>query len=110
MTQAEIINKINNDNKALRVEVEEFKNTEIAKKVTTLYEKNFDELKKKMEEKGSHKDIGSIYTNLMTRKDTEELAKRLLLDQAFFEETKQRVGDMARAGGVMAKIEEKASA
>ena len=92
------------------MEVDTFKNTEIAKKVTTTYEKNYDELKKKMDEKGGNKDIGSIYTFLMSRQDTAELAKRLLLDQAFFEETKQRVHEMAKAGGVMAKIEEKASA
>jgi len=39
------------DNRALVFEVDTFKNNEVAKKVTTLYEKYFDEIQKTIETK-----------------------------------------------------------
>ena len=42
MTNPNIIKKIVEDNRALIHEVDTFKNNEVAKKVTTLYEKYFD--------------------------------------------------------------------
>ena len=53
------------------------------------------------------KDFGSIYLFLMANKETEELGKRLLLDQCFMEETKQSVRTMDRASGIVRKINEK---
>ena len=53
------------DNRALVFEVDTFKNNEVAKKVTALYEKYFDEIQKTMELKLQNKDIASIYTYLM---------------------------------------------
>lgn len=57
----------------------------------------------------ANKDIGSIYTNLLSKPETIDLGKRLLLDQCFFKETNQRVQTMERAQGILAKIEEKAT-
>ena len=54
------------DNRALIYEVDTFKNNEVAKKVTTLYEKYFDEIQKITEAKLQNKDIASIYTYLIT--------------------------------------------
>lgn len=44
-----ILQKINEDNLKLSLEVEDFKATEIAKKVTTLYEKYYDEIQAAIE-------------------------------------------------------------
>ena len=41
-----------------------------------------------MEQKISLKDIGSIYTYLLSKQDTVDLGKRLLIDQCFFQEVK----------------------
>ena len=86
-----ILKKIVDDNRALVAEVDQFKNNEVAKKVTTLYEKYFDEIQKVVDQKVANKDIASIYTFLLTKGETVDLAKRMLMDQCFFEETKQRV-------------------
>ena len=40
----EIVTKIKDDNRKLQAEVDNFKATEIAKKVTTSYEKAFEEI------------------------------------------------------------------
>ena len=66
MTNPNIIKKIVEDNRALIYEVDTFKNNEVAKKVTTLYEKYFDEIQKITEAKRQNKDIASIYTYLIT--------------------------------------------
>jgi|FrelakmetLWP11LW_1041352.scaffolds.fasta_scaffold101246_2 hypothetical protein len=66
MTNPNIIKKIVEDNRALIYEVDTFKNNEVAKKVTTLYEKYFDEIQKITEAKLQNKDIASIYTYLIT--------------------------------------------
>ena len=91
--------------------MDEFKGNEIAKKVTTSYERCYEEIQKVMEQKVANKDIGSLYTYLLDNKSGEinNLGKRLLLDTCFLQETKQRVNEMERASGVMAKIEEKAA-
>jgi len=91
-------------------EVDEFKGNEIAKKVTTCYEKCYEEIQKVMEPKLANKDIGSFYTFLLDNKnaDFNNLGRRLLVDQCFLQETKQRVNEMERATGILAKIEEKA--
>lgn len=62
-----------------------------------------------MEQKISNKDIGSFYTYLLDNKnmDIPQLGKRLLLDQCFLQETKERPDQMERASGILAKIEEK---
>jgi len=109
MATPNIIKKILDDNRALVLEVDTFKNNEVAKKVSTLYEKYFDEIQKITETKLANKDIASIYTYLITKPDFKDIGKRLLLDQCFFEETKQRVHTMERAQGILAKIEEKAA-
>lgn len=44
-------------------EVDEFKASETAKRVTTTYEKSYDEISKVLEPKGA-KEIGSLYTFL----------------------------------------------
>lgn len=51
ISNASIIKKIVEDNRKLVMEVDNFKSSEIAKKVTTLYEKYFDELQKVIEAK-----------------------------------------------------------
>jgi len=85
----EILAKIIQDNRAMKTEIDDFLNTEVAKKVTTLYEKNFEEIKKVLDhEKISVKDIGSIYTYLISKAETVDLGKRMLLDYCFFVETK----------------------
>lgn len=78
--------------------------------MTTCYEKCYDEIQKVMEQKIANKDIGSFYTYLLDSKNAEmnNLGKRLLIDQCFLLETKQRVNEMERATGILAKIEEKA--
>lgn len=85
----EIVAKIIQDNRAMKTEIDDFLNTEVAKKVTTLYEKNFEEIKKVLDQKNiSVKDIGSIYTYLISKAETVDLGKRMLLDYCFFVETK----------------------
>ena len=54
----------------MMAEIDEFKGNEIAKKVTTLYEKYYSEINKIMEVKIANKDIGSIYTYLLSKSDT----------------------------------------
>lgn len=66
-TKPEIMNKILEDNRKLSSEADEYKAAEIAKRVTTLYEKNYDEIQKVLELKINNKQIGSIYTDLMLR-------------------------------------------
>jgi len=51
--------------------VDNYKASEIAKKVTTCYEKAFDEISKIMEQKVQNKDIGSFYTYLFSNKNIE---------------------------------------
>lgn len=103
-----ILNKIMEDNRKLVAEVDEFKGTEIAKKVTTLYEKCYQEIMDIINQKVNNKDIGSIYTYLLSKQETADLGKRLLLDQCFFVETKQRVQQMERSMSIVQKIDEKA--
>lgn len=104
--------KIKTDNRALTAEVDNFKNTETAKKITTAYEAAMQDLEKVFEpQQGKavpNRDMGSVYTFLYHNPDTKELAKRLLLDTCFLEETKQRVVNMPRSEGIVAKIAEKA--
>lgn len=102
-----ILKKILEDNRKLMGEVDQFKGTEIAKKVTTLYELYYDQILKVMEQKIQNKDIGSIYSYFLNKQDTADLGKRLLIDQCFFKEVNQRVQNMERAQGILAKIEEK---
>ena len=49
IAKAEIIQKIIEDNRKLQTEVDDFKATEIAKKVTTTYEKAFEDIQKIMD-------------------------------------------------------------
>ena len=79
-----ILQKIQDDNRKMMAEVDEFKGNEIAKKVTTLYEKYFQEISEVIDKKISNKDIGSIYTFLLSKGDYADTGKRLLLDQCFF--------------------------
>ena len=75
--------KINEDNQKLSLEVEDFKASEIAKKVTTLYEKYYDEIQaaiEKVKPQKHKKDIGSLYIYLLSRDSLQDLAKRYLLD------------------------------
>ena len=80
LSDAKIVDKILADNRDLIREVDNFKNTEVAKKVTTLYEKYYEEIAKAMDTKLAIKDIASIYTTLLARPETKDLGKRLLLD------------------------------
>ena len=109
MTGPQIVQTIKQDNRKLITAIDEFKGNEIAKKVTTLYERVYDEINKVMEQKIANKKIGSIYTYLLSSGDTADLAKRYLLDQCFFAETGQRVQNMERVQGILVKIEEKAA-
>ena len=90
-------------------EVDDFKGNEIAKKVTTCYERLYDEISKVFEQKLANKDIGSFYVHLLNRPETSDLGKRLLLDQCFFTETGQRVQTMERVQGILMKIQEKST-
>ncbi len=58
------MSKIRDDNRKLMTEVDEFKASETAKRVTTAFEKSHDEINKVLEPKGA-KDIGSLYTFLL---------------------------------------------
>ena len=49
ITDQEILRKILDDNRKLVQLADEYKATELAKKVTTVYEKSFDEIQKVME-------------------------------------------------------------
>ena len=100
----EIILKITADNRKLMTEVDDFKGNEIAKKVTTCYERSYDEITKVVEQKLPHKEIGSFYVYLLNKPETIELGKRLLLDQCFFTETGSRVQTMERVQGILIKI------
>ena len=51
-------------------EIDEFKGNEIAKKVTTLYERYYSEINGIIDAKIANKDIGSIYTYLLSKNDT----------------------------------------
>ena len=99
-----ILQKIDGDNRKMMAEIDEFKGNEIAKKVTTLYERYYSEINEIIDKKVANKDIGSIYTYLLTKNDTMDLGKRLLLDQCFFQETQKRVTEMERSQGIIAKI------
>ena len=92
--------------------MENYKASEIAKKVTKCYEKTYDEISKILEQKIANKDIGSFYTYLLSNKnmETQNLGKRLLVDQSFLQETGQRPNEMERVQGILVKIEEKAMA
>ena len=111
LASEESLRKIKENNRALRTEIDDYLNTEIAKKVTTLYERNYEEIKKVLDNTSlSTKNIGSIYTYLIAKPETVDLGKRYLLDHCFFVENKQRWGQMERSGGITAKIEEKSKA
>ena len=77
---AAILKKIIEDNRKLMTEVDEFKAVEIAKKVTTAYERSVEEIEKIMEQKNTNKNIGSIYNYLFNMQEARNLAKRILLD------------------------------
>ena len=49
IASAEIVQKILEDNRKLQAEVDDFKASEIAKKVTTSYEKAYEEIQKIMD-------------------------------------------------------------
>lgn len=83
ITRQDILQKISEDNQKLSLEVEDFKASEIAKKVTTLYEKYYDEIQaaiEKVKPQKQKKDIGSLYIYLLSRDSLHDLAKRYLLD------------------------------
>ena len=112
LASEQILAKIRDDNRKLQTEVDNYKASEIAKKVTTCYEKTYDEISKILEQKIANKDIGSFYTYLLSNKnmETQNLGKRLLVDQSFLQETGQRPSEMERVQGILVKIEEKAMA
>jgi hypothetical protein len=85
VTNDNILNKIREDNRKLMAEVDEYKATETAKRVTTSYERAMDEIYKVCEPKSNVKDIGSLYTYMLESKNSDlvQLGKRLLLDSCF---------------------------
>ena len=56
--------EIHYENRRLLNEADEYKATDICKKVTALYEKEYDEIQKFLKQQVAAKEIGSIYTYL----------------------------------------------
>ena len=99
-------------NQELLTEVDEFKNSEAASKVTSLYDKRCAELiaimePKKGETVSSNDKLVNVYCNLYGTAELRDLAKRLLLDQCFFEAQGVRRQSAERVSGVLMKIDEK---
>ena len=93
-------------NKKLRGEVDDFKNSEAANKVTSLYDRRLAELTTVIDSKDKNKDLANFYVNLFT-KEMKDTSKRLLIDQCFFETQNVRRQQAERSEGIIMKIDEK---
>ena len=66
LSREKILKEILFENRRLMTEADEYRAVEIAKKVTTIYEKDYDDLKSFLNQRGIPvKDICSIYTFLL---------------------------------------------
>ena len=87
-----MLSKIHKENETFKQSPDNQNDEVTAFLVTSLYQKLYDEIKSFVD-KNTDKNLkmGSIYTYLYSEADTDELCKRLILDQSFFEVTKTRV-------------------
>ena len=105
-----ILKKVLDDNQKLVHEIDEFNASDLAKRVTTLYERSYDEIVKVTEQKLSQKEMGSIYIYLMSKAETKDLGMRMLLDYCFFAEAKDRIHTIDKSYVIIQKLQEKANA
>lgn len=82
--------------------------TETAKKVMATYEAQWKEVQTVLEIQGGKKELANFYVYLCAKDGpTKEMAKKLLLAQAFAEETKQSPEQYQGSLSIYLKIREK---